>query len=881
MMKITKPTKSGIKQVIFAILFVVLTITSNVLMAQTPGITSFSPAVGSPGTLVTITGTNLGSLTAFTIGGATAVLVSNTGTQLVGLVMPGAITGKISLTTAGGTGVSTGNFTLQATPFPGRQQGSKLFGTGGAGSANQGHSVSVSADGNTAIVGGVNDNGGAGAIWVYTRSAGVWNQQGSKLTGTGAVGLANQGCSVSISADGNTMIAGGNHDNSDAGAAWVYTRSGGVWTQQGNKLVGTGAVNGPGGAYQGTSVSVSADGNTAIVGGFNDNNGAGAAWVYTRSGGVWTQAGNKLTGTGASGTASQGYSVSISADGKTVIIGGTYDNSDVGAVWVFIQSGGGWTQQGNKLVGLGAIGTSEQGSSICLSADGNTAIVGGYNDNGGAGAIWVYTRSAGVWTQQGSKLVGSGAINGSNGAFQGGSVSVSADGNTAIAGGNFDNKGSGAVWVYIRSGGVWTQEESNLNGTGAVGSAYQGSSVCISSDGTTAIEGGYFDNSDAGAAWIFIPCLSYPTVTAKASSTTVCFGATVVLTGGGTSTYSWTGGVTDAVGFKDTLTATYTVTGTDGAGCKGTSSVTVAVNPNPVAITICSVTVDSLSKNNIILWSKPVSSSIRSFLIYRDTANNAYGLIGEVKYDSLSLFADTVRTLYAANGDPNNSSWRYKIAVKDTCGAISALSPYHQTLFNQNNNGNFSWNNYVIEGQVLPVPALSNYLFQRDNLSNGNFKTITGGTLSASSIAFTDPQYSAYQKTASWRVMTVWSISCTPTLRTEQSATVNTSRSNIKNNLSVSTGIPTEGGFNFDMYPNPAKNQLTIEYPVDFRNCTVCIFNLMGELVYTNVLGGSGASTQKMVNTEHIDVSTIASGIYTVCVSGNKGKVNKRFVVLK
>ncbi len=61
------------------------------------------------------------------------------------------------------------------------------------------------------------------------------------------------------------------------------------FTQQGPKLVGSGAVNGSSGANQGGSVALSADGNTAIVGGYGDNNGAGAAWVFTRSGGVWTQ----------------------------------------------------------------------------------------------------------------------------------------------------------------------------------------------------------------------------------------------------------------------------------------------------------------------------------------------------------------------------------------------------------------------------------------------------------------------------------------------------------------------------------------------------------------------------------------------------------------
>jgi hypothetical protein len=378
------------------------------------------------------------------------------------------------------------------------QQGSKLVGTGAIGSADQGFSVALSADGNTAIVGGSQDNSGAGAAWVWTRSGGVWTQQGGKLIGSGALGAAQQGRSVALSADGNTAIVGGPYDNSSAGAAWVWTRSGGVWTQQGSKLVGTGVVGTY--PYQGWSVALSADGNTAIVGGDGDNSNAGAAWVWTRSGGVWTQQGSKLVGTGAVGAGGQGISVALSADGNTAIVGGGGDNSIAGAAWVWTRSGGGWTQQGSKLVGTGAVGSAEQGISVALSADGNTAVVGGFQDNSNVGAAWAWTRSAGVWTQQGGKLVGSGAL---GAAQQGRSVAISGDGNTAIVGGLGDNSSAGAAWVWTRSAAVWTQQGSKLVGTGAVGAAWQGFSVAISADGNTAILGGNQDNSYAGAVWVF------------------------------------------------------------------------------------------------------------------------------------------------------------------------------------------------------------------------------------------------------------------------------------------------------------------------------------------------------------------------------------------
>ena len=377
------------------------------------------------------------------------------------------------------------------------QQGPKLVGRNAVAAARQGSSVALSADGSTAIVGGTYDNGMVGAVWVYARSGDVWGQQGTKLVGIGAVGWASQGSSVALSADGNTAIVGGPDDNGGAGAVWVYVRSGGVWNQQGTKLVGIGAV---GTAKQGFSVALSADGNTAIVGGPDDNGGAGAVWVYVRSGGVWSQQGDKLGGMGAVGRAEQGVSVALSADGNTAIVGGPSDNRGDGAAWVYTRSGSVWNQQGGKLVGMGAVGKANQGGSVALSGDGNTAIVGGPNkDEHKDGAVWVYTRTGGVWKQQGGKFVGR-DNDGDGGGY---SVALSGNGSTAIVGGPNDNRGDGAAWVYTRSGGAWNQQGSKLVGTGAVLAASQGQSVALSADGNTAIVGGLYDNNLAGAVWVY------------------------------------------------------------------------------------------------------------------------------------------------------------------------------------------------------------------------------------------------------------------------------------------------------------------------------------------------------------------------------------------
>jgi len=368
-----------------------------------------------------------------------------------------------------------------------------------------GWSVAISADGTTAIVGAPGDNN-VGAVVVFTRTGNVWAQQGAKLTATGGTGTTDFGKAVALSADGNTAIVGAPSDNSSVGAAWIFTRTGGVWSQQGNKLVGT-DVNGST-QEQGASVALSADGNTALVGAPEDGVfHTGAAWVFTRSGVNWTQQGNKLVGapliSDSASLVRQGSGVALSADGNTALIGGPYLNSETGAVWIFTRSGTTWSQQGPRLVGTGGT-AARQGRYVALSGDGNTAIAGGPLDNSGAGAIWVFTRSGTTWTQQGSKLVGTGAVGFTE---QGAGVSASADGNVVLVGGRDDNSSVGAAWVFARSGGVWTQQGQKLVGSLALSAPRQGFGVGLSGDGTLAISGAPEDG-DIGAAWVFAapPC---------------------------------------------------------------------------------------------------------------------------------------------------------------------------------------------------------------------------------------------------------------------------------------------------------------------------------------------------------------------------------------
>ncbi len=466
------------------------------------------------------------------------------------------------------------------------QEGFKLVGTGAVGYSPQGSSVAISADGNTAIVGSDQDSLNFGCVFFYSRTGTTWTQQGPKMTANDAVGSPRQGYSVSISDDGNTAVVGGYLDNNPTGAAWVYTRSGGVWTQQGSKLVGTGATTS---AIQGWSVAISGDGNTIMSGGQGDDNYKGAVWVFTRSGGVWTQEGSKIVGTGGIGTTvAQGQSVSLSYDGNRAIVGGKNDNGNTGAAWVFSRSGGVWTQEG-KLVGTGNVGQSWQGQSVAMSGDGNTAIVGGYLDNSIVGAAWVYVRSGGgTWSQQGSKLVSSDYI---GSAQQGYAVSLSSDGNRAIVSGWNDNSAVGCAWIYTRSGGVWTQSGSKMTGGDRAGVGKFGSGVDISADGNTAIFGALYDNSSVGASWIFSACTTAPPKAAITGATAGVICSGYILTVADTSTvgkyissYSWSDGSTAANSNPITAPGTYSVTITNSCGYTSTESyVITTVNASPVA----------------------------------------------------------------------------------------------------------------------------------------------------------------------------------------------------------------------------------------------------------------------------------------------------------
>jgi len=405
-------------------------------------------------------------------------------------------------------------YPLRIDPF--FQQGAKLTGAEESGKGQFGLNVALSSDGNTALIGGPFDNLQVGAAWVFTRSGTTWEQQGPKLTGGEESGKGRFGYAVALSSDGDTALIGGGGDNGEIGAAWVFTRTGVTWAQQGPKLTG---AEESGKGHFGFRVALSADGNTALIGGPFDHAKVGAAWVFTRTGSKWEQQGAKLTGGEETGEGEFGEGVALSGDGNTALIGGDADHAQAGAAWVFTRTGETWGQQGPKLTGSGEVGENGHfGFSVALSEDGNTALIGGGGDNGEVGAAWVFTRTESIWGQQ-AKLTGVGEVG--SGHF-GYSVALSAEGNTALIGGLADNGEVGAAWVFTRSGSTWEQRGAKLTGAGESGKGLFGYGVALSADGNTALIGGADDKSELGAAWVFVNVPAEPptVVTGSASSLT-------------------------------------------------------------------------------------------------------------------------------------------------------------------------------------------------------------------------------------------------------------------------------------------------------------------------------------------------------------------------
>ena len=443
-----------------------------------------------------------------------------------------------------------------------------------------GDSVNLSADGSTLVVSSRGESSGAtginglqidrsqplsGAVYVFVRVNGLWQQQ-AYIKASNAEVRDLFGSSIGLSADGNTLAVGAlfedsaatgiNGDESDnssvsSGAVYVFARQGIVWQQQAYLK----ASNAGEGDRFGAALSLSADGNTLAVGAIeeasaavginneqNDDSAdyAGAAYVFVRSGSLWQQeAYLKASNTGEFDKF--GTATTLSADGNTLVVGAPEEASAAagingdqnddsqprsGAVYVFVRNTGLWQQQAY----IKASNSEERdqfGNAVSLSADGNTLAVGasgeastatGVNgeqfdaDTFSSGAVYVLVRNDGLWQQQAYVKASNTAVGDSFGA----AVSLSADGSTLAVGADFEDstatgingdqsdnsqQGAGAVYVFVRSGGLWQQlsyvKASNTEDNLLFGGDRFGHAVSLNADGNTLAVGAIDEDSQA------------------------------------------------------------------------------------------------------------------------------------------------------------------------------------------------------------------------------------------------------------------------------------------------------------------------------------------------------------------------------------------------
>lgn len=452
--------------------------------------------------------------------------------------------------------------------------------------SGDGSRLAISAEAEDSAAVGVNgaqaDNTAfdAGAVYVFVSSGGTWTQEAYlKASNTEAGDLF--GVRIALSSSGDTLAVGavnedsaspginGNQaDNSEmnSGAVYVFTRTGTTWSQQAYVKP---AVVDPGDAF-GSEVALSADGSTLAVaavyeggattgiGGDAANNSAplaGAAYVFTRSGTLWSQqAYIKASNTEAGDIFGSG--LALSRDGATLAVAARDEDSastgingdqgndlasNAGAAYVYARAGTTWMQQAYLKASNTAAG-DDFGDSLTISGDGSTVIVGAVledsssrgvdgnqadNASADAGAAYVFRRAGVVWTQTAylkssnteafdlfsDRVVLSSAAN---------VVLISAsDEDSAATGVNGDQSSnaavnSGAVYALTWNGTTWNQhaylkasnpETEDLMFAAALSS--DGSVVALGAfqedSAARGLDGDQLDNSaiDSGAVYVF------------------------------------------------------------------------------------------------------------------------------------------------------------------------------------------------------------------------------------------------------------------------------------------------------------------------------------------------------------------------------------------
>jgi hypothetical protein len=373
--------------------------------------------------------------------------------------------------------------------------------------AEYGHAVAISTD--TLVIGAPDHDHGsntdAGAAYVYRRSDTSWVLEQQLLPATANAGQA-FGSGVAI--DGDTIIVGapGTEINpSKSGAAYVFKRIAGVWSEQ-QRLEHSGAE-----ASGGFGTDVAISGTTVAVGmplGDAGQQGEGVVEVFDDIAGTWTY---QQTLDATDGATGRGFGQVVDTDGDTLAIAAPGSG---GGAYVFSRTGGVWSQQ-QKVASVDPV------TSVAVSAD--TLIMGMPDDNVSSGSALIYTRAGSVWSQEATLQSGAnGAFGIYGGAYHRFGQSVDLLGDRVLIGAPGDattTDSFSAAYVYTRSGSTWSQTHRFIAGDSDLADEYGGGpglGVALSLDAAVMgarLEDGSGTDTDFGAAYLY-PITAQPSAPA-------------------------------------------------------------------------------------------------------------------------------------------------------------------------------------------------------------------------------------------------------------------------------------------------------------------------------------------------------------------------------
>lgn len=387
-------------------------------------------------------------------------------------------------------------------------EGQALYAPDGATEDYFGYSVAL--DGNTALIGAPGDSGptvpqcGSARVWVHNGS--TWTEQVALRL---QVAVPGDSLGQSVALEGDTALVGAPGDDNLAGSANVFTRSGTLWTERAKLSIGANVIR------FGWAVGLS--GNTAVGSGFwyRPANLApvpytGSAAVFTGSGSSWSL--QQRLGSG-SGTMEKGFGVSAAVDGDTALVGAYWDQDPIHGrvdckVHSFIRGSTVWSTQGYLDAGDNKYGT-HFGSALALEDD--VAVIGMSSETTPrgfeAGAAYVMVRNAGVWSRVAIVSASDGKRLdrfGSAAAIEGDTILIGASFAEVPEPPELGHLRPGRVYVFKKLAGVWT-EQARIEHPQPQHHDFFGASLDL--DGDTAVIGAWWNgelmSSHSGCVYVF------------------------------------------------------------------------------------------------------------------------------------------------------------------------------------------------------------------------------------------------------------------------------------------------------------------------------------------------------------------------------------------